>query len=109
MLLPYLRKFKFVTLQYVTEREITILDKAFDNTFRVWNQAGFNIQIINVDPGFEKMGDTFKDIGITMNYATAHKHVTEIERSIRTIKEYAEPYIIYFHITLYQKWWYYTE
>ena len=57
-------------IQQITDRKIPILKKVFDNTFRVYNQSGFQIQIIHVYPEYKKMEDTFKDIDITVNYET---------------------------------------
>ena len=62
---------KSITIQEITERKIPVLNKSFDNKFRVYNQAGFQIQRIHVDPEFKQMEDKFKDIDSMMNYATA--------------------------------------
>ena len=48
------------------------------------------------------MEDTFKDINIMMNYATAQEHVIEIDYSIGKIGKFLEHYIINSHITIYQ-------
>ena len=78
---------KLITIQDITDRKINILNKSFDNVFRVYNQAGFLIQRIHVDPDFKPMVDIFKDIYITMSYATLQEHVPEIDRAIKIIKE----------------------
>ena len=66
---------KFITIQDITERKISILNKSFDNKFRVYYQAWFQIQMVHLDPKFKPMVDKFKDIDITMDYATAQEHV----------------------------------
>ena len=62
-------------IQYIIDRKIPILNKSFQNTFKEYNKAGFQIQTINLYPEFKPMEDTFKDIGFTMNYATAKEYV----------------------------------
>ena len=49
------KKIKFITIQDITDRNITISNKEFDNTSRVYNQAVFQIQGIHVDPEFKPM------------------------------------------------------
>ena len=49
------KKIKFITIQDITDRKITISNKEFDNTSRVYNQAVFQIQVIHVDPEFKPM------------------------------------------------------
>ena len=46
---------KFITIQDITESKIPIFNKSFENTFRVYNQAGLQIQMIHVDPEFKPM------------------------------------------------------
>ena len=64
-------------IQDITDRNIPILNKWFDNTFRIYNQSGFQIQIIYVDTEFKPMEDIFKYFYITMNYTTAQEHVPQ--------------------------------
>ena len=47
------KKIRFITIQEITDRKMTILNKEFDNTFRVYNQAVAQIQIIHVDHNFK--------------------------------------------------------
>ena len=49
------KNIKFITIQDITDRNITISNKEFDNTSRVYNQAVFQIQGIHVDPEFKPM------------------------------------------------------
>ena len=85
---------KFIAIQDITESEIHVLNKVFDNKFRIYNQAGFKIQRIHVDPELKPMLYIFEDIDTIMNYATSLEHVPEIDHAIRTIKE---RFTIYFH------------
>ena len=77
---------KVITIQYITDRKISILNKEFDNTFRVYNQAGLQIQTINGDTKLKPVEDTSKDIDIIMNSETAQEHVKKIKRETLTIK-----------------------
>ena len=45
---------------------IPIVYKEFDNKFIVYNQSGFQIQRIHVDPEFKPMEDTLKYIDTTI-------------------------------------------
>ena len=47
------KKIKFITTQEIKDRNITILNKSFDNKLRVYNQSGLQIQRIHVDPEFK--------------------------------------------------------
>ena len=40
------KKIKLITFQYIQDSKIPILNKAFDNTFRVYNQEGFQIKTV---------------------------------------------------------------
>ena len=69
------KKIKFITIQAIKDKRIPISNKAFDNTFRVYNQPGLQIQRLHVDTEFKPMEDTFKDIDITINYAISQENV----------------------------------
>ena len=64
------KRIKLIKIQDITDKKIPILNKAFDKKFRVYNQAGSQIQRIHVDPEFKPTEDTFKSIDIKMNDAT---------------------------------------
>ena len=67
-------------------------------------------------PEFKQMEDKFKNIDITINYATAQDHVPPIERVIRTVKErfislyYQRPYksipkvMVQYEVKFQMKW-----
>ena len=44
---------KFITIQEIKDSKILILNKAFGNTFRAYNQEGSQIQRIHVYPEFK--------------------------------------------------------
>ena len=54
---------------------IPTVNKEFDNTFIVYNQSGFQIQRIHVDPEFKPMEDVFKYIYIINNNVTSQSHM----------------------------------
>ena len=74
------KNIKFITIQCILTRSKSLVCKAFDQTFRVYNKAGFKIDTIYVDPEFKVLKYVFINNDITMNYATAQGHVPEIER-----------------------------
>ena len=55
----------------------------------VWayHARGFRVTTVLADGGFECIRDGLADMGISLNMASRNKHVPEIERYIRTIKE----------------------
>ena len=63
----YPRQLKFATIEDIIDKNITIINKAFDNTFRLNYQSGFQIQRVHVDPKFKTMEVTCKYIDITMD------------------------------------------
>ena len=76
MFLVYVsNKIIFVSIQEITDRKIPILNKAFGNTFRIYNQSGLQIQIMRMYTYFKPMVDIFKCVYITINYVTAQGHV----------------------------------
>ena len=80
---------KFLTIAPINQRTKVMLCDAFDQTFRVYNAAGFRIASVHVDPEFKPLEDVMTDNSneIEMVYVTAQAHVPEIERAIRTIQE----------------------
>ena len=44
------KKVKFITIQDIKDSKIPILNKVFDDTFRVYNQEVLKTQSIHVDP-----------------------------------------------------------
>ena len=53
---------KSITIQDITDRNIPILNKAFDIEFRVYNHVVLQIQMIRVDTEFKPMEDKLKNI-----------------------------------------------
>ena len=82
----YLKRFEIVR---INARSKKLLCDAFDQTFRIYNSAGFQIARLHVDPEFKAIQDEMMDDanGIEMVYVAAQQHVPEVERIIRVIKE----------------------
>ena len=80
---------KFITIVPINARSKKLLCDAFDQTFRIYNSAGFQIARLHVDPEFKAIQDEMMDDanGIEMVYVAAQQHVPEVERIIRVIKE----------------------
>jgi len=73
------------TLENRTSKE---LYRAIDNVFRRYNNAGFNITDMHVDPEYKPLMDPVADdLGINMNYTAKGEHVPEAERNNRVIQE----------------------
>ena len=66
-----------------------MLCDAFDQTFHIYNTAGFRIASVHVDPELKTLETVMRDDDndIEMIYVPAQAHVPDIERAIRTIKE----------------------
>jgi len=52
-----------------------------------YHARGFSVTTVLTDAGFECIRNGLADMGITLNVASRNKHVPEIERYIRTVKE----------------------
>jgi hypothetical protein len=64
--------------------------KAFKEIFQYYLQRGFRITVLHVDAEFaplKTMIETMPSCPIMVNLASANKHVPEIERRIRVVKE----------------------
>ena len=56
---------------------------------RHYNIAGFSIKRIECDSDFKSIMDKFTDeIGIEINYENPDRHIPEVERNIRMLKEF---------------------
>ena len=81
------RRICYRTVQPLPNRSTKALNAAFDEVFRVYNRGGYTISRIYCDPEFRHLRQTMADIDIDLRCAAAQEHVSEIERSIRVIKE----------------------
>ena len=78
---------KFCTVCHISDRTISSLCDAFDQTFRIHNAAGFTITHPHVDPEFEPLTNFMTDNDIKVILCPASQHVPDIERGIRFAKD----------------------
>ena len=76
------KKLKFIAIAAIASRSHEKLLEAFDQTFRVYNEYGFRIKELHVDPEFESLEDAMIDNYIDVEWVPAQQHVPEIERTI---------------------------
>ena len=86
-LLTLSKHIKFYTICHISDRTISSLCDAFDQTFRIYNAAGFTITHLHVDPEFEPLTDFMTDNDIKVILYPASQHVPDIERGIRFTKD----------------------
>ena len=80
------RRMKFVTAEHVPVRTATNLSKYITQVLEVvYKQAGFVVRTILMDREFEKIRPLLHNL--ECNTTAAKEHVSEVERTIRTIKE----------------------
>ena len=67
------KNLKFLTIIPINERSKKLLCDGFDQTFRIYNKAGFRIASLHVDPEFKFLEDVMTDDGndIEMVYVAA--------------------------------------
>ena len=83
------RNIKFTTIEILTNRKAETLLEAIDNVNNLYNNRGFKIKTMLMDPEFETLKNNLMKRGIKLNTTAAKEHVPEIERQIRVIKERA--------------------
>ena len=76
---------KFVTAEHMPVRTATNLSKHITRVLEVYKQAGFVVRTILMDGEFEKIRPLLPNL--ECNTTAAKEHVSEAERTIRTIKE----------------------
>jgi hypothetical protein len=81
------RGIKFTTTEYVARRSKTNLVNSFKKVFEIYNKRGFNIQTALMDREFECLREDIR--GVILNTTATSKHVPEIERKMRVVKERA--------------------
>ncbi len=84
-LLMVARRLKFVRVEHVPVRMATILSKHIKRVLEVYKRAGFIVRTILMDGKFEKIKPHLPTV--ECNTTAAKEHVSEAERTIRTLKE----------------------
>jgi len=83
-LLTVARRIKFVTAEHVPVRTPS-LSKHLKRVLEVYGRAGFVVRTVLMDGDFEKIKSLMPSV--ECNTTAAKKHVSEAERTIRTVKE----------------------
>jgi hypothetical protein len=78
---------KFITAEYFQVRTVRSLCKHLERVRQVYKRAWFVVRTILMDREFEKMKNCLPNV--ECNTTAAKEHVSEAERAIRTIKEWA--------------------
>ena len=84
-LLTVARRIKFVTAEHVPVRTALSLSKHMKRVTEVYGRAGFRVRSILMDGEFEKLKPLMSSV--ECNTTAAKEHVSEVERTIRTLKE----------------------
>ena len=81
------RTINLITIEHAPKRTASNLGIILNCILRVYNKAGFTVQILLMDNEFEKVRDHIPSVDL--NTPAASEHIGEIERRIRLIKERA--------------------
>ena len=82
------RWIQFVTAEYVNERSKAALMAWIKEIINLYYTLKFKIATLLMDPEFYPMRDDIYELeGTTLNTTSTKEHVTEIERTIRVLKE----------------------
>ena len=84
-LLTVAQRIKFVTAEHVPVRTGLSLSKHMKQVLDVYGRAGFRVRTILMDGEFEKLKPLLPSV--ECNTTAAKEHVSEAERTIRTLKE----------------------
>ena len=81
------RNINLITIEHAPKRTASNLGIILNRILRVYNKAGFTVQILLMDNEFDKVRDHVPTVDL--NTPAASEHIGEIERRIRLIKERA--------------------
>jgi hypothetical protein len=84
-LLTVAQRIKFVTAEHLPVRTALSLSKHMKRVLDVYGRAGFRVRTILMDGKFEKLKPLMPSV--ECNTTAAKEHVSEAERTIRTLKE----------------------
>jgi hypothetical protein len=82
------RHIHFGTVEMIANRQMATILKGIKAVISIYRQQGFTVKHILLDGEFEPLREPFAENGIQLNTATNNEHVPEIERYIRTLKEF---------------------
>jgi hypothetical protein len=83
------RKICFTAANHLADRTVLQILKAFKEVYQYYLQRGFHIKTVHADSEFAPLKPLIKSMpgGPMVNLASVNKHVPEIERRIRIVKE----------------------
>ena len=87
MLVTVSRNLLFGTVEELPSRSVSNLVKAITRVTQVYKRAGFRVTLSLMDGELEPLCGDLADAIVTLNTTGRDKHVGDIERFIRTIKE----------------------
>ena len=83
------RHIKFATVETNQKRKKLHLSESIKNVIAIYTQRGFKVEHALLDQEFVRLRTELLNMGVHANFATRNKHVPEIERQHRVIKERA--------------------
>ena len=78
---------KFGTMEAVTDRKETTLLKSIKGVISLYKKAGFKVTVALMDGEFVPLRRGLAELRICINETSRDKHVGDVERYIRTVKE----------------------
>jgi hypothetical protein len=81
------RNLKFGTAEMIANRQQKTMFNAVEHVCKLYRSRGFKVEFILMDNEFECMRGDLANLGVGLNTTAQDKHVGDIERFIRTIKE----------------------
>ena len=84
-LLTRSRGIQLISVEFLPRRTSKIIGSKLTRVLQLYNRAGFTVQTALMDREFESVADQCPTLPI--NTTAANKHVPEIERAIRLVKE----------------------
>jgi hypothetical protein len=90
----YSRKICFTAVNHLADRTINTIFKAYQEMHTFYLKRRFRITTLNVDGEFAPLQVSIQSMpsGARVNLTSASKHVPEIERQIRVVKERARSF-----------------
>jgi hypothetical protein len=82
------RKIKFATIEMLENRREDTIGKSITAVIRLYTSHGFLVNMVHADGKFEVLRGTLATAGAGLNVCSHDEHVPEIERFIRTLKEW---------------------
>lgn len=76
-------------IELLANKQEGTVGKLVTNIMRLYGSRGFLVTMVHADGEFEAVCGQLATAGSDLNICSADKHVPEVERFIRTVKEWA--------------------